>query len=224
MEVRKLCVGFSSATRVARFQEGNLEVSFLDEATGELLSFVLSPEALRRVDLYLERWRREEHEVRLLTMHRGELGWTLGVAAEAGGLRDTKFLLARGAPVNYADGNSTALELCATFGHLAVATVLVDAGAHRESRSRALFYAAARGHTAVAELLLDRGADVHYDDDLALCQAAGDGELESVRLLLDRGADVHARYERPMRGARIGGHDGVVALLLERGAARADVL
>ena len=225
--VRPLYVGFSSATRVARLQLGSLEVT-VQTAEGPRV-FVLSEEVVRKVDLNLERWRREEHEATLLAMNDGNLGETLGEAAQEGGLRDTMFLLASGANVNYSDFEFTALARAAGQGHLATVTVLVDAGAGadeegwtpgtgRNKLSHAAHCAAAEGHTHVVALLLDRGADVHYDDDGPLRDAASSGNLETVLLLLNRGADLHAVDDSPLRLSALEGHLETVRFLLDRGA------
>ena len=107
-----------------------------------------------------------------------------------------------------------ALNTASSRGHLAVVTVLLDAGANQHLGS-SLTRSATGGHTAVAALLLDRGADVHYGQDLPL-QTAARGHLETVRLLLDHGAN--AQNEMALRQARRYGQDAIVALLMERGA------
>ena len=211
--VRPLFVGFNSASKAAR-EGGDLEVT-VQTARGPRV-FTLPWYFVRDVDALLERWRREEHEATLLTMNNGVLGQTLWQAARAGGVRDTTFLLARGADVNYELMGFTPLRQASSRGHLAVATVLLDAGATQLDTS--LYVSAGVGHTAVAALMLDRGADVHYLGDVTLLNAAWGGRLEMVRLLLDRGADIHEGNERALRDSRRNGRDAVVALLLERGA------
>ena len=210
---RPLFVGFSSVSKVAR-EGGDLEVT-VQTAAGPRV-FTLPWFFVRQVDALLEHWRREEHEATLLTMNDGVLGATLCLAAQAGGLRDTTFLLARGADVEYRHMARTPLMHSAFGGHAAVATVLLDAGAGE--RNFALLHAAMSGHTQVAALLLDRGADVHFLADAPLVHSAQRGCLDCVRLLLDRGADVHALQDSALLLARRNGHEAVVALLLERGA------
>ena len=222
---RPLCVGFSSATRVARFQLGNLEVSFYDEATKKMRVFVLSEETLRLVDLCLERWRREEHEAQLLTMNGGQLSATLVEAARAGGLRDVTLLIRLGADVNFAVHNySTALMVSSLGGHLAIVTTLLDAGA--VGLGKPLSYAALGKKINVMALLLDRGADIHYDGDDALRTAANFGGLDGgsdglamVQFLLDRGANIHARNDAALCQDRYGRYSlEMTRLLLDRGA------
>ena len=225
---RPLFVGFSSASKVAR-EGGDLEVT-VQTARGPC-TFTLPWFFVRDVDALLERWRREEHEAELLTMHAGNLEVTLCCAALAGGLRDTVFLIASGADVNwlcpaeevhlYEDIEHTAVAHAAERGHLAVVTALLDAGAEIHD-GFAICWASVGGHTPVVALLLDRGADVNYGDGIPLRNAAREGRLETTRLLLDRGANVHAFNEDALRSARRGGHDAVVALLLEHGAVDVD--
>ena len=216
---RPLCVGFSSATRVARFQLGNLEVRFYDEAAKRERAFVLSEETLRLIDLQLERWRREAHEATLLAMNRRRLSVTLADAAGAGGLRDTMLLLSRGADANFLHQNWSALFRSVHAGHLAVATALLDAGAS-VGLGLALGSASQAGRTSVVALLLDRGADVHFDDDDALRWSAYKGHVKSVRLLLGRGANIHARNDEALRRQCRGSPRNMemTRLLLDRGA------
>ena len=209
---RPLFVGFSSASKAAR-EGGDLEVT-VDTEEGPV-TFTLPWFFVRDVDALLERWRREEHEATLLTMNRGWVGETLWRAAREGGLRDVTFLLARGADVNYS--HFPVLLGAASGGHLAVVTVLLDAGATQ--LHYALRTAAANGNVAVGALLLDRGADIAFEGHAALQTASYFGHLEFVRLLLDHGAPAHGNGGAPLRLARQGGREAVVALLLERGAA-----
>ena len=215
---RPLFVGFSSASRLAR-EGGDLEVSVLVGRTrgGPRRTFLLPWFFVRDVDALLERWRREEHEDELLTLHRGNLGMTLCRAAGEGGLRDTTFLLASGADLNQGMPYWPPLVCAATCGRLAVVTLLLDAGA--EQLDYALLHAAGNNHLAVAALLLDRGADASSRGHAALQTCANNGYLEMVRLLLDRGAEAGGGGDgQPLRLARMEGHEAIVALLLERGA------
>ena len=214
---RPLFVGFSSASKAAR-EGGDLEVT-VQTARGPR-TFTLPWFFVRDVDALLERWRREEHEATLLTMNLGVLGDTLVEAAGAGGLRDTTFLLARGADVN-AGWDDIALIASSRNGHLAVVAALLDAGAER--RGRALIGAASRGRTPVVALLLDRGVDVHVENDAAVQSAAIGCHLETLQLLIQRGADVTAfggNDFTPLENAAMNGHLAVATVLLDVGAGR----
>ena len=221
---RPSSLGFSSASKVAR-EGGDLEVT-VQTAEGPRV-FTLPWFFVRDVDALLERWRREEHEAVLLTMNDGLLGRTLVDAAWAGGLRDTVFLLARGADMYFEFEYFRPLYAAASSGRLEVATVFLDAGAGvgvdllyggPNRLDIAVYLSACYGQTLVTALLLDRGADVHYVNDWALSAASSRGYVDTVRLLLDRGADVNAQNGQALRDAQREGHDEVVALLLERGA------
>ena len=61
---------------------------------------------------------------------------------------------------------------------------------------------------------LDHGADVHADDDLALCMASENGHTDTVRLLLERGADIHACKYEVLRVTSQHGHIDTAILLL----------
>ena len=181
----------------------------------------LPPDIVRLID---EPLRASERAEILRAMNEGDLGRALREAAEAGGLLDTRFLLAAGADAGAENG--LALR-CACYGryggHLQVAEALHDAGGtlNPEHRNVALHYAAGGGHTAICELLLDRGADIHYHDGFfdTLSKASIRGQVETVAFLLDRGAD--AWSEQAVRYATMRHHDAVVALLLARRKGRA---
>jgi len=143
------------------------------------------------VRLIDELLRASERAEILRAMYEGDLGLTLYHAADAGGLLDTRFLLAAGADAGAEYGD--ALYNACIGGHLQVAEALLDAGGTltQEHRNEALHYAARSGRTACCELLLDRGADMHHGGGFGdtLCFAAYYGHLETVVFLLDRGAD-----------------------------------
>ena len=221
----RFCVGFSSACKQAR-EGGGLPGDERGTARGRSPRPWLPPEIVRLIDALV---RRLEHEDTLLSMNGGGLGTTLCQAATAGGLRDVRFLLARGADVHHmtvylhnveeegdADADWTALRWAAKAGRLDVCAALLDAGA--AELDLALFCASYEGHTPVVALLLDRGADVHFDEDDALVTACFRGHLATATLLLDRGADVHAQDDEPLTLAAEEGHLETVRLLLDRGA------
>ena len=212
-QLRPLRVGFSSATRVARFQLGSLEVSFKDVVTGELLTFVLTEEMLRIIDLQVER---SQHEDKLLTMNEGETGLTLWEAALAGGLRDTKVLLARKTSFHYWNVYhcSTAVMEATRNNHVEVVTALLDRRAHR--LGECLYIAVRDGRMPLISLLLQRGADANHLTVLPL--AAELGMLDAVGMLLDAGADIHMGDEQALHFAATRGHLEIVRLLLDRGA------
>jgi ankyrin repeat protein len=160
----------------------------------------------------------QDREERLLAMHGGRLDETLCDAAEAGGLKDVRFLLARGAHASAQYGQ--ALRLACSNGHHAVAEALLERGAafsQYDGLDQSLYNAAERGNNACCELLLDHGANVHWWLDGPLRVAAWRGHLQTAALLLDRGAS--AWSDLAMQSATRNRHDAVVALLLERRAA-----
>ena len=173
----------------------------------------LPPDILRLIDAQARRLEREE---RLRAMHGGVLSQTLMDAAQAGGLRDVRFLLAAGAVANYS--YDYPLRSAATGGHVAVMTELLEAGAH--DINSAFLCAAAGGHVPAAALLLARGANIHYNNDDALQLAADQDHLDMAAFLLDNGADlVHGVNEAARQRARQYGRAAVEALLLQRAQA-----
>ena len=226
----RFCVGFSKACKQAR-EGGGLPGSQLVMrevlADGCVVCVPrrrwLPPDIIRLIDALV---RRLEHEDTLLSMNGGVLGTTLCEAAAAGGLRDVRFLLQRGADVEATtvfvnpagrQFNWTALVWAAHAGKLAVCVALLDAGAGE--LDNALYNSSGSGHTQVVALLLDRGANVDVDAGATpLVIASQDGHLATVTLLLDRGADVHSEDDRPLRLAAALGRLDVVRLLLDHGA------
>jgi len=131
----------------------------------------LPPDIVRLIDELL---RASERTEILRAMNGGDLGLTLRDAARAGGLLDTRFLLAAGADAGAENGH--ALYAACYGGHLQVVEALLDAGGTLTPGhcNEALLYAALKGRTACCGLLLDRGADIHHSGHVgpALCYAA----------------------------------------------------
>jgi uncharacterized protein len=124
----------------------------------------------------------------------------------------------------------TPLHLAAYFGHLDLASELLDRGARVDARSTnamkntPLHAAAAGGRLGVLQLLAKRGADVNARQEggfTALHSAAQSGNRQMIEVLLAHGADVNARAANNQGAldlALSGGHQEVVALLEELGA------
>ena len=215
----RFCVGFSKACKQAR-EGGGLPGYGGRASCGRALRPFLPPDIVRLIDALV---RRLEHEDTLLAMNGGVLDATLCQASGAGGLRDVRFLLARGADVESTtiflyEGqrlSMSALEWSAFHGHLAVVTALLDAGAVQKDLALAVASLAARA--PVVALLLDCGADIHYHADVALYISCWKGHVAIATLLLDRGADMHAQGDLALGTAVLNGHLEVVRLLLDRG-------
>ena len=130
----------------------------------------------------------------------------------------------------YSSDGWTPLHLAAFFGHLDLATVLLDRGARMEARSTngmkntPLHAAAAGGRIALVLLLVERGADVNARQEggwTALHSAAQAGNREMAEVLLAHGADINTRAgngQSALDLALSGGHQQVADLLEELGA------
>ena len=121
----------------------------------------------------------------------------------------------------------TPLHLAAFFGHLQLATSLIEGGAEVDARSTnglnntPLHAAAAGGYTELVALLLQHGANANARQEggwTALHAAAHAGNRRMVELLLTSGADSAVRAannQMPLDLALSRGH-GEIAELLER--------
>ena len=110
-----------------------------------------------------------------------------------------------GAPLNQVNTDGeTPLLVAAKRGFARIVRILLDAGAHIDTRkaplfATALYWAVARGHTDIALLLIERGADVRVASKFVLFKptalhlAAFNGHDAVVRELLKAGADKQAR-------------------------------
>ena len=201
-DAARFCVGFSSACHSVR-HGGDLPAS--GSRPG-----LPGPLVRLRIDTLV---RRLEHEDKLLLKNHGDLSRTLFQAAGAGGLRDTRFLILRGADIDYlhAPSGEDVLARAAHSGRLAVVRVLLDAGA--STLDSAIIMSALANETSVLALLLSRGA-LNYDTAvIAIRECAQHGCTGAARLLLDNGA---VASNGLLRRAQHFSHDGVVALLQAR--------
>ena len=119
----------------------------------------------------------------------------------------------------------TPLHLAAFFGHLDLATALLDRGARMQARSTngmkntPLHAAAAGGRVALVRLLAERGSDVNARQEggwTALHSAAQAGNREMAEVLLAHGADINIRAANGQSAldlALSGGHQQVADLL-----------
>ena len=140
-------------------------------------------------------------------------------------------LIKQGADVNAAQGDGmTALHWAAEKGDVALAKVLVTAGARLTATTRhgaytPLHVAARTGRGAAVAALLDAGADVNTvtaTGATALHEAAGAGSVAAVEALLAHGAAVDAKEsmweQTPLVFAASYDRPDVIKVLLAHGA------
>ncbi|KAI0881635.1 ankyrin repeat-containing domain protein [Annulohypoxylon maeteangense] len=121
------------------------------------------------------------------------------------------------------EGYGNALTVAANDGALEMARMLLNGGAHVNSKDGwALQAAAAHGHMDVVELLLGSHADVnayneHFQSGTALQAACEAGRTDIVRVLLKFKANPNlgSRYSRPILEATRRGETEILEILLE---------
>lgn len=122
----------------------------------------------------------------------------------------------------------TPLATAARLGNLAMAKLLVDAGAEADfdkgDNGSPITEAASYGHLDFVKFLVGEGADPNHMTDgqgSSLHCAARSGHLETVKYLLDQGVPLDRQNDgqgTPLNGAARNGHLETVAFLIEKGA------
>jgi len=151
-------------------------------------------------------------------------------AVNAGDTRRVQLFLAHGSDVDARDESwSTPLDLAAATGQVAIAVMLLDAGADIEAADEPaemhpLHLAALGNQPETVRLLIERGADLEAGDSQGrtpLTIAAAYGKVEAAAELLAKGANPVAEdtvyHDTPMHYAAIIGSVDIVDLLLSRG-------
>ncbi|KAJ6013839.1 hypothetical protein N7540_008430 [Penicillium herquei] len=161
---------------------------------------------------------------------RGEQGYALQLASNAGYEKIVALLLNRGADINAPAVfyRTTALQQATLPGHENVVQLLLERGAdvspNRGGDGAALHIASCRGYYRIVEMLLNHRADIHGhggEFDNALQAASCEGHENIVRILLDHGADVNrqgGRFDNALQVASYQGHEKIVQILLDHGA------
>jgi ankyrin repeat protein len=152
-------------------------------------------------------------------------------AAGADDLEKVRALLEQGADVNAASGDGmTALHRAARTGNLAMAELLIGAGANLGAKTRLgehtpLHVASASGRSGVVALLVAAGANVNAVTTTGatpLHFAAASGSADAVAGLLSGGAEVDPREpvwgQTPLMFASASGRTEAIEVLLEKGA------
>ncbi len=153
-------------------------------------------------------------------------------AAKRGDIAELRSLLKDGADVNAAQGDGmTALHWAATHNDVAMASVLIYAGANLESTTRlgaytSLHLASKAGNAPVMEMLLKSGSDANATTATGgvtpLHFAAASGRADAVRALLKHGVKINARDSHsgrtPLMFATAQNRLEVIDALLQGGA------
>ncbi len=152
-------------------------------------------------------------------------------AAQRGDGDAVKQLLGKAADVNAAQGDGmTALHWAAMSGDLAMARMLLFAGANIKATTRLgsytpLYLAARQGRAALVPVLIEAGADwkeASRTGTTPLMVAAESGSVDTVAALLDAGADPNAvesvRGLNALMFAAAADRAPVITLLVSRGA------
>ena len=148
-------------------------------------------------------------------------------------LQTAQALFGAGASVNLRSGKgkATALHRAAFYGAVALAEVLVQAGADVHARDGSktaktpLLIAVERHHVQMAQFLIEQGGDVTYHGsgkaNHGLIYAAGPGTVDMLRLLLDAGSPVGMQCmfgDSPLHKAAYHMRFDSIVLLLAAGA------
>jgi len=153
----------------------------------------------------------------------------LTASARTGNLEITKFLIDKGANINFKKrGVSVPFLAAAQGGNIDIVKLFLEKGANvnyiDEGHGSALMSAAREGKTNVINFLLKEGANINAINNgqgNALMCAARHGQVETTKLLLNKGADVNAinngQGSALMCAARHG-HEDVAELLVKKGA------
>jgi hypothetical protein len=130
-------------------------------------------------------------------------GAALRAAAGCSRLAVLRLLLQRGASVDLADDETTALMVAAKGDCAEAARALLDGGASVDTRDfldrTALMWAVLLGNLTAARVLLSAGASIHMKDcfgDTATISAAMHGHASVLEALLESGADPNAAPSR----------------------------
>ncbi|MFW6264183.1 MAG: ankyrin repeat domain-containing protein [Cyanobacteriota bacterium] len=145
---------------------------------------------------------------------------------EVGNLPQVEALIANGINVNEIDAESglTPLETAADEGNVAIATLLLTAGASvHAGMFSPLMLAAAKGHTNVVQMLLETGDYAEADQSVydAFMTGVCAGHLETVRLLVQTGVNLNQvtwDCGSALHYATDEGYLAIATLLLEAGA------
>lgn len=162
------------------------------------------------------------------SVHGGDNGWQLHLAAEAGHCEIAECLIAAGADVNARDpGNTTPLHLAIHYGRKAMVELLLASGADVNARGvfgQTPLQEAVEGEYVdpAMELVYARWPDANDTNDLSGLhdKLAAELAVEITQILLKYGADVRIRDEyggTVLSSAFIGGSLPVIDVLLAHG-------
>ena len=157
------------------------------------------------------------------------LRYPVHAAVQSGRADIVRFMLDKGCRRDVWDHKgSTPLQEAALWGQMAVAQLLLAAGADFSHRCHAgmsaLDRAAVRGHVGIARAIIEHGADVNAaggDGKAAIHHAASAGIAATVNLLCTNGAafdELDGDGFAPLHLAAISGHFAATQVLLAAGA------
>ena len=157
----------------------------------------------------------------------------LFLAAKSGNLDVVKFLVEKGADINFADREGrTALMAASAMGHYHIVRYLVNHKASvnmaKKDGWNALMFAIQYKHGLIKEYLKENGATapkwIRGSNKARFIYYAEIGDLDKVKDLLKRGVNVNAFYVNTRNTALMKasemGHKSIVRFLIKKGANR----
>lgn len=137
-----------------------------------------------------------------------------------------RFLIDKGANVNYSDNNGmTPLMFAIKLGNLELVSILINAGADINDEDNfnqnIVMYAAQESQYEILKILLNKGANGNFKTYSPLMLSCIFGDVNSLKNQIEKGEKIDGmsvNFITPLMLASMCGHDQIIKILIENGS------
>jgi ankyrin repeat protein len=129
-----------------------------------------------------------------------------------------KYLIDNGADIHANNDAALCMRVCVENDDIALIQYIIGHDTNDRVFSLSMYTNKKYSHLDTLHYLVEHGANIHADNEFALCVSAMGGKLDAVKYLVECGADIHVNHDMALRFSIQNSHKDVMEYLIKRGS------